>query len=826
MKKPMKQIWLVLIGLLFLMQPSRAEVVSVPDSVYLFTYATVPDLGRSGLKMAWSPNLSTWFSIGNGFAFVSSDYGAWGPHKHMIEPIVTHENDGSWVCYWKLTDSGKAWAKATSQNLCAWNPQIYYMTEQAPQPTSQMVAAEVLLNGETEHGYYQKVDYKLIESLIQYAEHQAYRTMQNQERTEQDIVRFAGLEPVNAVVEVSDKHPLAISDKLIGIFFEDISYAADGGLYAEMVQNRDFEYSKADKSRIIGWGPQFAWSTNNKIQFSIAEDNPIHENNPHYAVLDVKEEGGTFVNAGFDGFALKAGEKYIFSFFSKKMGPTNGKVWIRLVEAGQIIAEKRFSVNSSTWKKQEGTLVAQADAKEAELQLVFEQAGQFAVDMVSLFPQNTFKGHRNGLRADLAQVLADLHPRFVRFPGGCLAHGDGIENWYDWKGSVGPLEARKPMRNIWNYHQTRGLGYYEYLQFCEDIGAYALPILPAGVPCQNSSTPGKYSVNEVTMYGQQGGLPMEEMGDYIQDIFDLIEYCNGSVKTTWGKKRAQDGHPKPFNLKYLGIGNEDLISPVFEERFEMIYKAVREKYPEIIVVGTVGPFYEGSDYTAGWKLADRLNIPIVDEHYYNPPGWFVNNQDYYDRYDRSKTKVYLGEYAAHLPGRPNNIETALAEALYLTAVERNGDIVEMTSYAPLFGKEGHTNWNPNLIYFNNTEYRLTTDYYVQQLYGQNGGTQYLPSNIRLDNQREDVRKRFGMSVVRDEKTGDVILKLVNMLPVNVNTQMNIPSIKDMQTTAVKTVLSGKPTDKDAKPVVSEISISPDFSYQVPPYSFTVIRVKK
>ena len=814
------------IGLIALAQPTKAEVENVPDSVYLFTYATVPDMGRSGLKMAWSPDLKTWLRIGEGRSFLSSDYGSWGPHKHMLKPFVKQEQDGKWHCYFLLSDSGKAWAKASSPNLCDWEPQVYYMTDNPPVPNEKMTAAEVELNGQKEHGYYQKVDQRLVESMIRFAEQKAFRDLQNDEWTEQDITRFAGLKTLNATIHVSDDHPLAISDKLIGIFFEDLSHAADGGLYAEMVQNRDFEYSSKDKSRIIGWGPKFAWNVDGIAQFTIAEGNPIHENNPHYAVLSVEKEGASFVNAGFDGFALKAGEKYIFSFFSKKIGNQGTKVLVRLVEGDNTVAEKRFSINSSTWKKQEGILVAKTDAKEAELRLIIEQTGKYAFDMVSLFPQNTFKGHRNGLRADLAQALADLKPRFVRFPGGCLAHGDGIENWYEWKGSVGPLEARKPLRNIWNYHQTRGLGYYEYLQFCEDIGADAVPILPAGVPCQNSVTPGKYSVDEVTRYGQQGGLPLEEMDAYIQDIFDLVEYCNGSVKTTWGKKRAQDGHPKPFNLKYIGIGNEDLISPIFEERFEMIYKAMREKHPEITVIGTVGPFYEGSDYNAGWKLATKLGVPIVDEHYYNSPGWFINNQNYYDRYDRSKSKVYLGEYAAHMPGRPNNIETALAEALYLTAVERNGDVVEMTSYAPLFGKDGHTNWNPNLIYFNNTDIRLTTDYYVQQLYSFNSGTQYLPSQISLDNKREDVKKRLNLSVVRDEKTGDVILKIVNLLPVNVNAKMEVPAIKGMQPTAVKTVLSGRPADKEAKPKVSDITVGEEFTYDVPAYSFTVIRVKK
>lgn len=364
--------------------------------------------------------------------------------------------------------------------------------------------------------------------------------------------------------------------------------------------------------------------------------------------------------------------------------------------------------------------------------------------------------------------MADLHPRFVRFPGGCVAHGNGIDNIYRWKNSVGPLEARKPMGNLWGYHQTLGLGYFEYFQFCEDIGAEPLPVLAAGVPCQNSACiPGKPLSG-----GQQGGIPMEEMGAYVQDILDLIEYANGDPKKSkWAKMRAEAGHPEPFNLKYVGIGNEDLITPVFEERFEMIFKAVKEKYPEITVIGTVGPFYEGTDYEAGWKFATRLNVPMVDEHYYNTPGWFINNQDYYDRYDRAKPKVYLGEYAAHLPGRPNNIETALAEALYLTSVERNGDIVSMTSYAPLLAKEGHTQWNPDLIYFNNREVKPTVGYYTQLLYGQNSGDSYLPADRKIDNPRQDVQKRIGTSVVRDSKTGDWIVKLVNLLPVPVKAKV-------------------------------------------------------
>ena len=441
------------------------------------------------------------------------------------------------------------------------------------------------------------------------------------------------------------------------------------------------------------------------------------------------------------------------------------------------------------------------------------------MDMISLFPQKTFKGRKNGLRADLAQTLADLHPRFMRFPGGCVAHGNGIDNIYRWKNSVGPLESRKPMKNLWGYHQTMGLGYYEYFLFCEDIGAEPLPVLAAGVPCQNSACiPGK-----LLSGGQQGGIPMEEMDEYVQDILDLIEYANGDPKKSkWAKMRAEAGHPKPFNLKYIGIGNEDLITDAFEERFEMIYKAIKAEYPEITVIGTVGPFYEGTDYEEGWDLAARLKLPMVDEHYYNTPGWFINNQDYYDRYDRSKSKVYLGEYAAHLPGRPNNIETALAEALYLTSVERNGDIVSMTSYAPLLAKEGHTQWNPDLIYFNNKEVKPTVGYYTQLLYGQNAGDTYLPSDRKLDNSRADVQKRIASSVVCDSRTGDVIIKMVNLLPVSVKTTVNCPDIDSQQ--AVLKVLSGKPADRQAKPVESALSVSERFDYEMPAYSLSVIRI--
>ena len=494
--------------------------------------------------------------------------------------------------------------------------------------------------------------------------------------------RFAGLKPLTATLTVDTTQAKAISNHLIGIFFEDINYAADGGLYAELVQNRDFEYSPRDGSR-EKWDSGYAWTVRegeHTTAPAIGTEQPLHPNNPHYAILQVNTPGTSLENSGYDGIALKQGARYDFSCRARiAPGSRGGKATVSLrTPEGRQLASARISITADEWKQLRATLTPSEDATRAVLCITPDEPGSYHFDLVSLFPRDTFKGRKNGLRADLAQVLADLHPRFVRFPGGCVAHGDGIDNIYDWKGSIGPLEARKPLRNLWGYHQTRGLGYHEYFLFCEDIGAEPLPVVAAGVPCQNSGTCSHHADSELGCNGQQGGIPQEEMPAYIQDVLDLIEYANGDArKTVWGRKRAEAGHSKPFGLKYIGIGNEDLITSVFEERFTQIYRAVRERYPDITVIGTVGPFYEGTDYNEGWKLATRLGVPMVDEHYYVQPGWFIHNQNFYDRYDRSKPQVYLGEYAAHLPGRPSNLEVALAEALYLTAVERNADVVRM-----------------------------------------------------------------------------------------------------------------------------------------------------
>ncbi|NTS43826.1 alpha-L-arabinofuranosidase [Flavisolibacter sp. BT320] len=831
-----------------------------PDSVYLFSYATGKNDHHNGLHFAWSRDRKTWYSIGNEYSYLRSDYGRWGAEKKMISPVLLQGPDGLWQCVWSLNEKDRVFAHAASKDLVNWGRQSYPQTGAGrnvlqPQMTFDKSKGEytisftdaanqyfqlttknfktysaakevtradynngsvtITLPGGTATGQVHRVAWTLVDNLIKTAELEQYKSKLHNETAKDDSLRFAGLQPITASLTVRADGAKPISDLLMGIFFEDINYAADGGLYAELVQNRGFEYSPADKQhRDKAWNAKHSWQVKGEgVDFLIDSSAPVHVNNPHYAVLQISTPGGALVNTGFDGIAVKKGERYNLSLFARQLDGKAGKLLARLVtKEGVVLGQTTISLSANNWRKASAVITTLADAKSANLELQPMQKGKLALDMVSLFPAKTFKGRTNGLRTDLAEVVADLKPRFVRFPGGCVAHGDGLENIYRWKNTIGPLEARKPQRNIWNYHQSMGLGYYEYFQFCEDLGAEPLPVIAAGVPCQNSGVGGA---------GQQGGIPVDEMDAYIQDILDLVEWANGDANTKWGKLRAEAGHPAPFNLKYIGIGNEDLITDVFEERFTLIYNALKEKHPEITVIGTVGPFYKGTDYEEGWEIATKLKLPMVDEHYYENPGWFVHNQDFYDRYDRNKAKVYLGEYAS----RGNTLYNALAEALYLTGLERNGDVVHMTSYAPLLAREGATQWNPDLIYFNNTDITPTVNYEVQKLYGQHAGNQYLPGILTLPTTSEAVTKRMAHSVVRDAETGDVILKLVNVLPVAVTTSVDLTALPVAATSAKKFVLQGAPSDKAVKTVESTTAVDKKFMAQLPPYSFTVYRIK-
>ena len=847
--------------MLLLFGERQAVFANEPDSAYVFAYAPGSKEKPSGLYYAWSIDRKKWCQIEPDFRFLRSDYGPWG-NKRIYSPVLTKGGDGYWHAVWQVNETDPTFACAKSPNLILWYPQSFpimrhgdnclrpeiawqaheghyivswhgnmkgrdkfYATctknfrEYSPvletEGSSLLVRDTVKIGNVKEIGTIHKVSWKEIEALARHAQASAYKKTLYAERLA-DCEAMS--QPLEATLTIDRNNTKPISDKLVGIFFEDINYSADGGLYAELVQNGSFEYSLSRK-----WKSDSFWNLKGEnAKLEIATDHQLNENNPHYAVLTTDGKGAALQNKGFGGIVLKAREKYNFSLFARSLKGNNVWLRIRLMDAnGMLMGETTIGTLTQHWKKYSATLKSRLSTDKAQLEIIPMSEGSIAIDMVSLFPQKTFKERKNGLRADLAHALADLKPRFVRFPGGCVVHGNGIENMYHWKNTIGPLETRKPQANIWGYHQSMGLGFYEYFLFCEDIGALPLPVVPAGVPCQNSDR------HQHEIAGQQGGIPMNEMEQFIQDILDLIEWANGDPKTNkWARIRAEAGHPKPFGLKYLGVGNEDMMSDLFEERFAMIYKVVKEKYPEITVIGTVGAgdAEELYDYTEGWKFATELGVPIVDEHYYKSPGWFLNKQDYYDRYDRRKSKVYVGEYAVHLPNRANNIETALVEALYLTNLERNGDIVEMASYAPLLAKEGNTQWKPDLIYFNNMEVKTTVDYETQRLFSNNAGNEYIASTIEVKGkQTTDVQKRVASSVVRDAETGDTIVKLVNLLPVDV--KMVLKGVDMRTTTVIESLLHGQLDDTLAK-AVSETVIGRSNAVIIPKYSFMVLRIKR
>ena len=642
----------------------------------------------------------------------------------------------------------------------------------------------------------------------------------------------------------------AISDELIGIFFEDISSAADGGLYAELVQNGSFEYSPAERD---GWGAGTAWKQirpgHSLGTLQVRMDNGIHPNNPTYMRLHTERakeyydyrgwRGFGIQNDGFDGISVKAGASYDFSAFMRNVSGEAKNVRIALVELQQgwpprdpkLLADVTISVDNKEWKKHEVVLIPDSDCQHAALQILVLNTGDLDIDMVSLMPEDTYKGH--GLRKDLAQALADLHPKFMRFPGGCVVHGGGDGFWdtYRWKTTVGPKEQRRGLKNTWGYHQSMGLGYYEYFQFCEDINMEPLPILPCGVSCQGTN--GGWGMKEQA----QDVVPMSEMDEWVQDALDLIEWANGDATTKWGRVRAEAGHPAPFNLKYLGLGNEERISPEFCERFKYMYEKITKAHPEIVIVGTAGPgSHPGNpDLENGWKLADELGMPIIDEHYYEPNAYFLSSRqyDYYPR-DR-KTKVYLGEYAA----KDKKLIDALAEGLYLLHVERNGDVVCMTSYAPLFARKTNTNWNPDLIYFDNERPFLTCSYYVQQLFGLSSGDHYYGDCVTIENpdcatrwrglpEGQDGGNLQDQSVVLNTKTRKLYVKLCNAGSEAKTVKVNLSRFKGLKKMATKTVLSGQPDDEnnyDAQPIAPKkesIKAQKKFSMELAPYSFVMI----
>ena len=544
---------------------------------------------------------------------------------------------------------------------------------------------------------------------------------------------------------VSVKPGAEINPDMYGIFFEDINFGADGGLYAELVKNRSFEFDYP----LMGWTP-FG-------EVSVETEAPAFDRNPHYVRLTEK---GSYKRAGLqnegfvDGMSLVRGKEYRLTFYARLQSEKPVRVKVEFVTlANNPMTSAKVEVASPEWQKYTLVMKAGKSDAHARLRLTVETKGVLDIDHVSLFPVDTWKGRENGLRRDLVQALYDLKPGVFRFPGGCIVEGSTLESRYQWKNSVGPVENRPYNDNRWNYtfrhrlypdyYQSYGLGFYEYFLLCEDIGAEPLPVLNCGMGCQ-------YQSGEL--------VPLDEMDPYVQDAIDLVEFANGDTTTTWGALRARMGHPAPFGLKYLGIGNEQW-GEEFVKREALFVEALRKHCPGILIVGSSGPSADGEQFEYLWPEMKRLKVDFVDEHYYKPPEWFYANAGRYDRYDRKGPKVYAGEYASHHKSRANNFEAALSEAAFLTGVERNADVVRLATYAPLLAHVDAWQWRPDMIWFDNSRVLLTPNYYVQQLYSRYKGTH----TLRLTEEGEAVKGTDGLyaSAVYDADSSRLIVKVAN-----------------------------------------------------------------
>ncbi|GGK81556.1 alpha-L-arabinofuranosidase C-terminal domain-containing protein [Streptomyces flaveus] len=498
-----------------------------------------------------------------------------------------------------------------------------------------------------------------------------------------------------------------IDDTMYGVFFEDINRAADGGLYSELVQNRSFEYSTADHA---SYTPLTSWATTGTAK-AVNDDGRLHERNRTYLTLD---GGSSVTNSGYNtGISVEKGKVYNFSLWAR--ADQASALTVTLADADGALAEARKVAARGGWAKYTAKFTATRTSTTGRLTVA--AGSPVALDMISLLPRDTYKGH--GLRRDLAEKIAALDPSFVRFPGGCLVNTGSMEGYdeasgwqrkrsYQWKDTIGPVEQRATNANFWGYNQSYGLGYYEYFQFSEDIGAMPLPVVPA----------------LVTGCGQNKAIDDDALlKRHIQDTLDLIEFANGPVTSEWGKKRAKMGHPKPFNLTHLGVGNEENLPNEFFERFKQFRAAIEAKYPDITIISNSGPDDSGSTFDTAWKLNREGNVDMVDEHYYNSPQWFLQNNDRYDSYDRKGPKVFLGEYAS----QGNAFKNALSEAAFMTGLERNADIVKLASYAPLLANEDYVQWRPDMIWFNNHASWNSASYEVQKLFMRNVGDRVVPS---------------------------------------------------------------------------------------------------
>lgn len=558
-----------------------------------------------------------------------------------------------------------------------------------------------------------------------------------------------------------------IQPTMYGLFFEDINFAADGGLYAELVKNRSFDFPQ----QLMGW------YTFGKVE--VMNENPLFENNPTYLKLSASSHSHKHTgieNEGFRGMGLKKDEAYRFSVWAKNAtGASEEKLRVQLINSkNDIIAEKTLAVNSTDWKQYEIELTPKETDKKGKLRIFLQSKGSVCIEHVSLFPVDTWKGRKNGLRKDLAQALADIHPGVFRFPGGCIVEGTDLETRYDWKKSVGPVENRPLNENRWHYtfqhrffpdyYQSYGLGFYEYFLLSEDMGAEPLPVVNVGLACQYQNG------------CCEAHVPVNNLSGYIQDALDLIEFANGDINTTWGKVRAEMGHPEPFDMKFIGVGNEQW-GEEYVERLAEFTKAIRSNYPKMKIIGSSGPSADGKHFDYLWPEMKKLKVDLVDEHYYKDPQWFLNSAARYDNYDRKGPAVFAGEYACHdySTGKANNFLSALYEAAFMTGLERNADIVHMCTYAPLFAHVDAWQWNPDMIWFDNLSLVKTPNYYVQQIYAKNKGTNVL----ELTWNKKPLTGQEGLyaSAVYDKDEKCYIVKIVNINNELRNIRVNLNGLK-------------------------------------------------
>ena len=621
-----------------------------------------------------------------------------------------------------------------------------------------------------------------------------------------------------------------IQPTMYGVFFEDINFAADGGLYAEMVKNRSFEFD----TPLMGWEQPNSdiHSFNNESGIATTIKALENKTNPSFCRVLVKNDKGfEMINVGFRGMGIKKEAKYNLSLKAANHDASIKKIIIQFIDKDKkVLGETYIVPTSNDWSSYTAQLIATQTEAKAQLKITFEGTGTIDLDMISLFPEDTWMHRKNGMRKDIVQLLYDMKPGFLRFPGGCIVEGRTLAQRYQWKKTVGDVEKRETLINRWNnefahkpapdYFQTFGLGFFEYFQLAEDLGASPLPILSCGMACQ-------FNTGEL--------VPMNELNPYVQDALDLIEFANGSVDTPWGRIRSEMGHPKPFNLKLIGVGNEQW-GPEYIERYKVFEKAIKSKYPAMTIVSGAGPFPEGDYFEYGTKELKKLNAQIVDEHYYKNPKWFRENATRYDKYDRKGPKVFAGEYAAQSvaiasPDNKNNWECAFSEAAFMTGLERNAEVVNLTSYAPLMAHEEAWQWTPDLLWFNNLEAYGSANYYVQKLFATNKGTDLL--NITKDGKPVTGQNDLFASAVKDAVSKEVIVKLVNTSAAAQEVNVDLKGNKLTSRGTLITLTSAHLEDENSfanpkkiSPTESEIKVKNNKAItSLPPYSVTVLKIK-